>query len=89
LVSVYARIWAYLVTCVLYFFPHVQPIAMFKLSICSSYGWITQPQTCYWLFERKYNTCTRDEINTARLPEFQMNDVTRARRVYNIKSLTK
>jgi hypothetical protein len=22
-----------------------------KLSICSSYGWITQPQTCYWLFE--------------------------------------
>jgi hypothetical protein len=29
---------------------------MFKLSICSSYGWITQPQTCYWLFERKYNT---------------------------------
>jgi hypothetical protein len=33
-----------------------QPIAMFKLSICSSYGWITQPQTCYWLFERKYNT---------------------------------
>jgi hypothetical protein len=26
------------------FFP-AQPIAMFKLSICSSYGWITQPQT--------------------------------------------
>jgi hypothetical protein len=24
LVSVYARIWAYLVTCVLYFFPHNQ-----------------------------------------------------------------
>jgi hypothetical protein len=57
LVSVYARIWAYLVTCVLYFFPHNHAIAMFKLSICSSYGWITQPQTaCYWLFERKYNT---------------------------------
>ena len=37
------------------FFP-AQPIAMFKLSICSSYGWITQPQTGYWLFERKYNT---------------------------------
>jgi hypothetical protein len=37
------------------FFP-AQPIAMFKLSIYSSYGWITQPQTCYWLFERKYNT---------------------------------
>jgi hypothetical protein len=37
------------------FFP-AQPIAMFTLSICSSYGWITQPQTCYWLFERKYNT---------------------------------
>ena len=55
LVSIYARIWAYLVTSVLYFFP-AQPIAMFKLSICSSYGWITQPQTCYWLFERKYNT---------------------------------
>jgi hypothetical protein len=40
--------------CIVFF--RGQPIAMFKLSIWSGYGWITQPQTCYWLFERKYNT---------------------------------
>jgi hypothetical protein len=56
LVSVYARIWAYHVRYVCIVFFPAQPIAMFKLKICSSYGWITQRQTCYWLFERKYNT---------------------------------
>ena len=57
LVSVYARIWVSFGSrhvCIVYF--PAQPIAMFTLSICSSYGWITEPQTCYWLFERKYNT---------------------------------
>jgi hypothetical protein len=41
LVSVYARIWAYISRHVCIVFFPAQPIAMFKLSICSSYGWIT------------------------------------------------
>jgi hypothetical protein len=62
LVLVYARIRAYASRHVCIVFFPAQLIAMFKLSICSSYGWITQPQTCYWsqtflVFSRGGGSC--------------------------------
>ena len=42
-----------------------QPIVLFELPSCSSYGWITKSKHCYWLIDRKYNThvMSKDHIS--------------------------
>ena len=55
LVKVYAKIWAFIVTCVLCFGQIHQYIAILELPNCLSYGWLTFLKRWYWLVGQEYN----------------------------------